>query len=44
MGWCWVIGQRLLAEVLSVYNWEFGNVEIQVEVGCTEEIKGDDRV
>lgn len=34
-----LIGQTLLPEVLSLYNSQFPNVEIQVQVGSTEQIK-----
>lgn len=33
-----LIGQTLLPEVLSLYNAQFPNVEIQVQVGSTEQI------
>ena len=38
-----LIGQTLLPEVLSLYNSQFPNVEIQVQVGSTEQIKAHHR-
>ena len=38
-----LIGQTLLPEVLSLYNSQFPNVEIQVQVGSTEQIKANHR-
>ena len=38
-----LIGQTLLPEVLSLYNTQFPNVEIQVQVGSTEQIKANHR-
>ncbi|MFW2703405.1 LysR family transcriptional regulator, partial [Staphylococcus aureus] len=38
-----LIGQTLLPEVLSLYNAQFPNVEIQVQVGSTEQIKANHR-
>ena len=38
-----LIGQTLLPEVLSLYNLQFPNVEIQVQVGSTEQIKANHR-
>ncbi|MBI5971740.1 LysR family transcriptional regulator [Staphylococcus caledonicus] len=38
-----LIGQTLLPEVLSLYNSHFPNVEIQVQVGSTEQIKANHR-
>lgn len=38
-----LIGQTLLPEVLSLYNTQFPNVEIQVQVGSTEQIKAHHR-
>lgn len=38
-----LIGQTLLPEVLSLYNIQFPNVEIQVQVGSTEQIKANHR-
>ena len=38
-----MIGQTLLPEVLSLYNSQFPNVEIQVQVGSTEQIKANHR-
>ena len=34
-----LIGQTLLPRVLSLYNTQFPNVEIQVQVGSTEQIR-----
>lgn len=38
-----LIGQTLLPDVLSLYNTQFPNVEIQVQVGSTEQIKANHR-
>ena len=38
-----LIGQTLLPDVLSLYNTQFPNVEIQVQVGSTEHIKAHHR-
>lgn len=38
-----LIGQTVLPEVLSLYNSQFPNVEIQVQVGSTEQIKANHR-
>lgn len=38
-----LIGQTLLPEVLGLYNSQFPNVEIQVQVGSTEQIKAHHR-
>ena len=34
-----LIGQTILPRVLSLYNTQFPNVEIQVQVGSTEQIR-----
>ena len=38
-----LIGQTILPRVLSLYNTQFPNVEIQVQVGSTEQIRSNHR-